>query len=531
MGKLDFLIRSDASSGSIEADADRTLTLLREDPASIADLHLALKDFQYPREVAPLLLEGVVDLGKRHEGHAQMFEHYLLSLPAYCHPSELHTFALDAWVKIWTDSCECVGPEARCNLMHFRSILAVIISDVIGRATKGHLFRNNENFLLSAAGQFLSKFWIRQAAHPVHFVSPLWVESVLIICRNLHTLSMGCESDTQTTANTEICARLLAAILACMTNTPRSGEVTKIVIDYVVKNKPLLSMLNSKLISLTPPASLSFSCELRAADFELDSADIGLFVSAGVMCNNIAPCVIPLIWSSCKRADVLVRSAMCLLRTSTALTTGLKLSVFLLNDVETASVAIQRVPLTPEWLEVLLMIATSYGDESFLSITDRQNIFRSVSNCMAQCPIDAGARVCLAVIRRSLSDSVLGLFLKMLKDMWTTQASTNDMFHQAVELIASSDYQVIDGIDTLKSILNWARLVYLKSPNLGKGCDKAFSSFLNEVMSKIDVDLQLMKSMDDEESEMKKTRLVFIGHLAARVRDIMTGHSIACDHS
>jgi hypothetical protein len=199
--------------------------------------------------------------------------------------------------------------------------------------------------------------------------------------------------------------------------------------------------------------------------------------------------------------------------------------------VETASVAIQRVPLTPEWLEELLMIATSFGDESFLSINDRQNIFRSVSHCMAQCPIDAGARVCLAVIRRSHSDSVLGLFLKMLKDMWTTHASTNDLFHQAVELIASSDYQVIDGIDTLKSIFNWARLVYLKSPNLGNGCDIALSTFLNEVMSKIDVELQLLMSVDDEESEMKKTRLVFIGHLAARVREIMSGHSNACDHS
>lgn len=530
MGKLDFVLKSDGPTGSIQGDADRVLTLLGEDPDLIVELESALLDYKYPREVAPLLLDGVVDLCKLHEDSSRKLESFLLSLPRYCHASELHTFALDSWIRIWNDSCECSGPEARCNLMRIRGTLAVMISDVIGRTTKGPLFRNKENFLLSAAGQFLSKFWIPESEDPIHFISDAWVESVLIICRNLHSLSIGCEAETQAAANLEICARLIAAVLACMFARPRNEQVTETILDYVVGNAPLLSMLNSKMVSLTPPLSMYISCGSRAADFELEPADVALFVWAGVMRKNMSPCVIPMIWSIGKRADVLVRSALCLLRTSTVLKPGLSLSIDILSDLEVVSVAIQRVSLTPEWLEELLTIATSFGDESFMSLTDRQNIFQTVSNCMTQCPMSAGARVCLEVVKRSHIDSVIGLFLKMLKDMWTTHASTNDLFHEAVKLVASSDYQIVDGIDTLKSILNWARLVYLKSPNLNNECDATFGGFLKEVISKIDLELELINTMTDEESEMKKTRLVFIGHLAARVREIMSGHSSACHH-
>jgi hypothetical protein len=173
-------------------------------------------------------------------------------------------------------------------------------------------------------------------------------------------------------------------------------------------------------------------------------------------------------------------------------------------------------------IESLLTLATSHGDESFMSLEDRQSIFTDISSYIANLEVSLAVEICESITRNSSVDSVVGLSIKMLKDTWAQHSGSIEVFHRTVKILASSDYQVMDGMDSLKSLLNWARLVYLIPENKSPNLDAIFGDFLGEISRKIDIELNMLNQ--DEFADMKRTRLVLVGHLVARVKELLRSH-------
>jgi len=519
MAHLDFLLTKSIGEDCDE-NASSVLRVVAESPGAMEELLKLLRQSIYCRDIAPLLLSGLSEMYVAGHSRQETLEEVFQLLPAVCRPIELHTFALEAWVELWRQTCDCAGVNSKCRLSRARSLIALMIVSILKITEKGPLRRNRENYLLSISGQLLSKFFIPEAERPVHDISKHWIECVTSICDILSSISEEEGSETTTQANAEIALRMLSALLA--SELVHAGDIFQNGISgealtYVAPSPALLNTLCSKLTLLKPSNQTETFQGPRSADFEIENSDIASFVLASRLLPDIAPRIVPMLWSFPKQADVEIEAARCLLR-SRFPALGARLSVALFEDLRVAEAS---ESLCSQWLEELILMVTSSGDETVMSLDARRNVFACMQKAQMSWDTEKVCNICIAIIGRCKSDSTVGIFVKLLKDVWTKDRLPVDLFHRTVKLTCSAEYQVLDGIDTLKSVLNWARLLYLRSPSSLSESDSAFGNFVKEIISKLNFELKSLETESDPESEMKKTRLVFIGHLASRVSEIL----------
>ena len=72
---------------------------------------------------------------------------------------------------------------------------------------------------------------------------------------------------------------------------------------------------------------------------------------------------------------------------------------------------------------------------------------------------------------------------------------------------------MVDAVDSLKSLLNWGRIFFLKKTDEGES--KVLKQELTKLASQVDVEMRLVTD------PVQQTRVVLIGHLLARVRELI----------
>ena len=524
---------------SVDSTSERVsgiLDLIGSSASGLSEVAKLLQTSSEFRELGPLLVDGLSSMIASGHPHTAGIRRICALLTTVCRPRELHMFCMEAWINLWSRECDCKDLElpGQCSLSLARAVLAQTTVDVIARTQKGPLYNNRENYLLSIGGQILSKFFMPESLSPVHEVSSEWILVVTKLADAVLALNSPDRSDMHTQANAEVAIRLVSAAVECIvaheadwfSAALRSESSLRTLLSVLLSNESTLAMLNSRMIAFDVTVDDSRDPFTRSADFELEATDVALIVLADAFVRSTNPCLVPLLWSSNRSADVLVTANLILLKSRffvAAIAYSLRLNAHLGSIVLSS-------PLSGEWMESLFRVATSVGDERVLSLAQRQSVFSAISGLMDSTDPTTAVQVCSAVAQRSCVDSVVGLTLKLLKDVWTKHSLPVSLFHASVSPLLGEEYQVLDGIDTLKSILNWARLVYLQHEKRSVN-DHKFRTTLEKLGKQIDAELGLLQcEATNEDMEMKRTRLIFIGHLVSRVRELFDGSECCNSH-
>ena len=509
-----------------------TLKNIESSSLGVDELERSLRTSTEIREIGPLLVQGLSDLVAGDHPDPESICRLLRLLPVVCRPRELHMFCMEAWINLWSRQCGCTNATTSetCRLSLARAVVAETVVSVIARTDKGALFTNRENFLLSIGGQVLSKFFMPESAWPVHPISEEWLSVVEALTRAVISLNSDDRNDMHNQAHAEVAVRLVAGALECLAVRGSVSGFQRLV-HLLLSDISSVSLVNSRMLSLDPSAIKELDDSKRSADFELSQTDVALIVFAATNCMEGKRSLIPLVWSDTRRADVHLRAVLVLLK-SRFLQSGMKMSLSLLRE---RNPDLLSNNLAPEWMEMMLRIATSVGDESLLSLQERKEIFTTLATALEGTEDKTVVSLCTTVIGLSRVDAVVGLALKLLKDVWTKSRLSADIFHSTVKKIfTSDDYSVLDGLDSLKSVLNWARLLYLRDGMSESGAaDVEFRSQLESLRRRVDRELAFIgKAPECDEREVKMTRVEFIGHLIARVLEIMHSSDTACcNHS
>ena len=507
-------------SGDKRTSASSFQDAFRSFPDILSSLKQSLSESESLRDKFPEYIEAFCEFAVNEPKISlPALRDLLLSLPVHCRCGELHTFGLEAWLKLWVHKCDCSGIDSvnECRLSKIRSYVGLLLNAAISTASKGYLSNSKESYMMSLAGQFLSKFWLPEIVNVRHKVSMSWIEANIGICRSMMSLQSSCGSDQQTQVLVEVSLRILSAQLEAaavrvsdwFTEKPFCGMES---IRGLLREFPiLLNALVTKLANLD--YSMQCLARERHADFELVSSDLALFLLLDAIPEDIpSPRIVPVLYAKPKRSDIMNRACLALLH-SEYVAAGICVSLRAMSSFTPSASLFQK----------LIEIATSYGDESFMNLPNRRSVFSSVqSRLMSLDNTKESMEICTAIIERSRIDSVVGIFLKILKDLWVKDGKrdTSIFFNMVDKILAQDPYPVVDGMDTLKSLLNWARLVLLL-PLSDQDEKLSFSSKINRLSSNIDAELSLLKA-DSEEEGIAKHRLVFIGHLVARVRELIS---------
>ena len=352
---LDFL-RDKSVGENVEVSMSRVKTLLYENPEAVMEFRGLLNDSPYCRDICPILLPQFVEMYLQDIEDRYNIDDLVMFLPVCCLPNELHEFALDSWISLWAKSCECPGPGSDCRLSQARSLVGHVIIEVLKTTVTGPLYRNKENYVLSISGQLLSKFLLPESDRPVHTISARWIECVVSICDIMNSLTESEVSETNIQANSEVSLRLLADLAICQLLRPR-GINDSVTLKYIVNHSQLLSTVENKLLNLDGEKTGSD----RSANFELENYHIAIFVLLATMRPEVRPKLMPMVWSDSRRKCVLMWSSLALLR-SPFPTFGVELSLSLLTQ------GLVKSDMSAIWLEELLTVANSVGDERLLSL-------------------------------------------------------------------------------------------------------------------------------------------------------------------
>jgi len=512
------LIEADIHQGS---QVSRMFQSEGDNSRFVSTIQKCLRDSESTRVEFPMFLDDMAErvLNDPSIDLAEV-EGLFRWLPQVCNTAELHTFGLEVWIKIWTRTCECaMNSRSDCRLSVLRSLLAMLLNEAIIGAKSGYLYSARENYLMSLGGQVLSKFWLPETVEPRHRISSSWIRMNTGICQSLMDQPSITPTDNQVFE--EVCIRLLSAQLEALVVrvsswfSPASLEgfedsvrpLHQLFLEYPT----LLNVLGTKLSNLDP--SVQAPVKERHADFELVSSDLALFVLVDSVIDLPSPRLIPTIWSKSRKADVLNRTCSTLLR-SEHVAAGMVLAVRSIDSLRPSNVV----------LEQLIEKATTFGDETFMSITDRKTVFTCIQTYLNSMEsADEAIAICTEIIERSRVDSVVGIFVKILKDIWNRKSEKDfGLFFRVASVLLIDPFPVMDGLDTLKSVLNWARLAILLSPKHMTDEMEMFRKTLDKISRNIDVELSKHGPSEDD---IGKTRLLFIAHLVARVKELLSQYS------
>ena len=536
----EFLDSRDDSSIPSEDDATRVIEIVARNSEELSVLRSMLPKSVYLRGLATLLVGGLTQLLRRTDVYIDLIEEVLDYLPICCRPGELHAMCLDAWINLWSEPCPCTtGMTSNiCRASVARSVVADMIVKIIARTEKGNLYQNRENYLLTIAGQMLSKFFIPETANHRHSLDGRWAEAAVGVANALLALNSDDPTDPYNQVRCEAALRMVAAVIefqivrvadwwhACEISDD-TAETLIAVLKPLQSSALMLNIFSSKIVNIDPSGP-SIDASMRSADFELCDADYALVVLTDWLTQPEDPIPIPMIWTEDRKLDVVLNSALCLMNTEAHVLPGLKLA----SSALPSGPPFRSNQHTSKLVQRMIELATGYGDESTIGIQRRRNFALEVTEVINFLDVPEATNVCLEVISRSRSDTVIGIFVKILQSVWLRGTGSLAPFYSACGAVLSDDYQIMDGLESLKSLLNWARLVYLRTDLVRDDAkDKVFERQLTKLASQVDIELKMLGSATDELAELKRTRVLFVGHLIARVKEIISGqHDTSCPH-
>lgn len=508
-------------SGAMSVAVGETSLLLE-------DMRLRLADTMSVRDNAPLAVQQLVRILLEDDAESRRLSSEVLEyLPVCSRPNELHMMLLDSWTWLWrADALEyALDSEGVCRLSNARSLVAFVIVDVLLRTKKGPLFKYQGNHMLTFAGQLLSKFWLpeaRQCVRVINSSSDKWLVSLTRMIDFFLCSEEGGLDATRTTVNIEVGLRLVSAAVAKLSLQESVDNSVLMSIFSVFKNSPDCDKYLEAKYSMLDSFVVAPCLSERPADLELCDSDIALLVCYAEIKCVWNPSFLPLIWSEKTRTEILIGNVILLLLSYDHIGIGMDAGVCVLSGPEIANtLQLLTESVVEKFFRILTEKATGWGSEEDYSLLRRQTLFKLISACMHSMAKEKVFSVCEAIVTHSQSDGCIGLILKVAKDK---AGNDEEVFFRFARLILNeSEYQILDGMDTLKSLLNWARLVCGPGRQLEETNIKWLARRMDSLAKQVDLALV---AESDSKSGVQYTRLLFIGHLLGAVRDLMGGGKV-----
>jgi hypothetical protein len=415
--------------------------------------------------------------------------------------------SLDAWIALHSRKCdhEMEGnypDETKCPLALARAVIAHIIVDVLARTKKGPIYTHRDSYLMSFGLQLGTKYFGTSTHAHQRDVHSRVVSSTMKL---IQALKFG-DDATATAVHAEIGVKLIAWIVEFERRNLLTVDMDRF-FEYVLKlPHPVMNFITTKSQLFQ---SYTHDDSDTGGGYEISDIDIAMIL-VGI------PRILPLIWSDSKKASVSIEASLVLLRSGGEFVRdGMSLGSRVLTGYD--AISIKSAPAVVEWLQVLMEMATSFGSEEDMSLVARQGIYSHIHELLES---KSDMEICKKIISMSLVDACIGIFVKIAKDIWSSRESDIDDFYSISRKVLSrvlDDHHIENACDSLKSILNWARLVYL-TPQVHR--DAGEDSWMNEALSRLSKKLDVGLSTTGDNS-IAKTRLLFIGHLIARVRELV----------
>lgn len=463
MRTIDDVSATSVDISDIGADAKLVFQILLVDLEELRMFPKKLRASLYLRELAPLLIEDLTFALLNGAIDRDLSVPVMRLLPAICRPGEVHSLSLDVWIKLWSEHrCEgdCVDD---CAFSFAASLIALMTVDVIAKTVKGSLFKKREDYMLSFAGQILSKYWLKKSMHAKTY---FWSDVGQTLVESFSSWNNK-ENDHLNLARAEICIRIVSA----------SG----IDVNVFKNDSFFLNFVTTRI------QTISNQFGERSGDFEILDSDLALMLAREDA--ESCPQLLPRIWSEKKREQIQEISLSILLRDEQFIA----VNFFMILATNTFPYSIyQRV----------IEIATSIGSESDLSIQNRQAIYQKV---YSKFMVSKELTQCKEIAQHSQVDSCVGIFVKIAKDIAGADEVCLLEFAKIVFPLVRKSC-LIDSLDSLKSLLNWMRLCK------GIGANEYVRNELEHICSQIENELAKTKGIEN-------TRILMIHHLVSLVID------------
>ena len=489
-------------SDTMDAQVALLKNLIRTSHSQLTCFIPLLRKSRVLRDISPLLIEDLLEVLMVCDTHLltgiiAIFDFF----PKCFRPLEMYTFCMESWVNLHKRTC---GNNSDCRIALGRSVVASMITDVITRTEKGPLFRNRVDYLMSFGLQLMSKYFNSAPVHAHDEASNSRMVSSLL--RIVESLGSRSSQELDKSVEFEVSIKLIASLV-------RFNARARLRTDSCELSDLLFRIDPSVLNLITTRLQLLHLNESRpsddSGDYEILDTDIAALVLA-------IPAIVPLIWSASMRLHHLLISSLIILKNFQDDPSLIRLAVCEGLKQLSGHFFQSSAELTL-LLRLVIEISTSVGDEDLLSLTERKSAYELVYGIMTRQidPIES-VETCFTIVSQSRIDACVGIFVKIAKDIESKKESNDSAFYRFSRSILES-LDVVNSTDSLKSILNWARLFYLsKKFERNKAQDDWVYLKLGEVAREIDVEQSQCES-----GSVQQNRIIFIGHLVNRVRELV----------
>jgi len=496
---------SSLAIGDGESRAEIMGQLIRDSPDDLDGFAQHLRSSLFLRNISPLLIGDIVRaLLVCNPNSIEVICNLLFFLPVCLRPMETYTFCMEAWINLHQESCDHNECRTDCRLGLARSVVACMVTDLITRTDKGPLRRNRMDYLMSFGMQLMSKYF---DARPLHSRDPLcndrMTASLLKVAESAASLHVADTSDIGHSLESEVCIKLLAALVRFRFRAKLNHSNSDIIEFLRRVNSAVINLITTRIQILQTSTHSDDTGGYEVTDNDIASLVVGV------------PGILPLIWSPTRRSLHMLNACILIIQSGTDFacqTIQQGISVFS-NFSDLSNI----FPVVAKFFRLSIETATSVGDEDFMTIEERQAVYGAVSDCLlVRSNATHALTACLEIVRETRIDACSGIFIKIAKDVEQKLRTDETRFYAfARSVFAGECVDVINSTDSLKSILNWARWLYLnKRVKRDEKEDVWFGKLLDQLTT------QLNNTQQGAEPE-QKTRILFIGHLVDRVRELL----------
>ena len=513
----------------------RTILNSPDCEAGLADLLCRFRKFDELREAGPLLILPITNAWNDHQLPVQeLLEKLLLEISLICKHHESYTFFLEAWVEH--------------KVTGLRSIVLCCLTNILSKAKKGPIANKKTQFMTQMCSLLLNNYF-RVTEDLEHDGSVDLIPSVQYFLDQITQQDVFAEESTMNDM-AAICRKdLLATVYLRVERFMMMGDSTgarSLSLKLPFTGSHLI-VDTWNLIHARAKALKSKESE-NSSYFDLQDADIAWWISSIADRKGF-----PFPWSRNFRLLLLMKAARFHAREEMNATRAVKdfklageMLVGLPCSEGTGNFSCSHVDLAVNHLEIdflsqavdalaaMVSLATTapphdgpLGDQrKGLSMTNRQQVYVTYSSIIRSLSLDDCMDYTWKFLCDSRNDSAIGIFTKVAKDRWAAEAGRESEYAQGIFLkiaknIIASEFSVLDGLDSLFSVLNWIRFVALSSESFTKKHKEFFRDQISILSRKVDAELAGVRGSSSSESEMREMQVISVSDLLRRVSEIL----------
>ena len=492
--------------------------------AKIDEIRLSFRQSDQMREVGPLLIRNLCNMWLSSESDikcsiAELFNE--ISIASRQH--EAYTFFVEAWVDF--------------KNAQLRSVILTCFSNILSKAQKGPIAKKKTHFVVQVCSLILNDYFLTDKSSEE---SVCMIEASMTLLKGLTFEQNNVFSeemrinDMASLCLNDTLATLLLRITRFISYKLTSDHTHKKCCDSsVVSNERsnYLKSVRSQLIALSSGMSDVMNlvyrrckslklCDGHQAAIDLQDLDLGWWISSVSDTKSF-----PWVLTSESRFDLLIKSSCLHAKTNQApqavtdFVAAFELSSQSLQLNDSLSSTMYHL------IELAVSAPPSFGPLASpvgLSGEQRQTIFAVYKGLTQKINFPDIVEITLEFVSDSRQDSAVALFLKVAKDRWADEKSEKSLetFFKICKNIFSSEFSILDGIDSLITLMNWLRLVALREPELTMNHKEFFSTQLAIQARKVDAELSALKTRNTEVSALQETRVIMYADLIKRVKEI-----------